>query len=315
VLARHAESLFWAGRAIERAESTARMLDVTYHTHLEALGQTGAWEDLLKVLHLDSAYAATERPLRPLAVMEFLVSDPDNPGTISNTVLQARENLRSVRELISTEVWETVNAFHLRLRERNLADEVRYQPHALCSFIKSECQALAGTSISTMPRDEGWNFLMLGWMLERAIMTCRLIDARYSQVVVGGGFHHWLSTLKAASGSEAFRRTYLGSMAGEDVVEFLLVSRVFPRSVLFCLRASDRELSLVDGGMTARSRPRRLLGRLVADVDFVDVHELLATDIHEYLHVLENNIRQVSEAVTTTYFRNSQESHLTVVRQ
>jgi uncharacterized alpha-E superfamily protein len=318
VLARHAESLFWAGRYIERAESTARMLDVTYHAHLELLSvrESAAWFDLLKVLNLDVAFSETEQPLRADTVTSFLVLDPVNPGTIRSNVALARENARAVRELISTELWESINAFHLRLQARDIGQDIAGEPHELYAMIKTSCQAVAGVSSETMPRDEGWNFMNLGWMLERAVMTCRLLAVRYSQLVEAGatgGFHHWVSTLKSASGSEAFRRRYRASMDPTDVVAFLLTSPQFPRSVLFSLQAAARALDRIEGREVPANRPQRMLGRLRSDVQYCDVEEVLEEGLGVYLSFIESQIRQVSEAVEVAYFRASDELSLHVL--
>jgi uncharacterized alpha-E superfamily protein len=312
MLARHAESLFWAGREIERAESTARMLDVTYHGLLEAMPWEAerSWMDLLKVLWLDRPFAELEQGVRAATVSEFLVFDPDNPGAIVSSVGAARENTRAARELISSELWEAVNSFHLELRSRNLRADVEARPHELYGFVKRSCQMVAGVAGETMPRDDGYRFLMLGWMLERAEMTCRLLDVRYSQLVTAGatgGFHHWLQTLKSASGSEAFRRRYRASMDPADVVEFLLMSRTFPRSVLFCLRSAENDLARLEAGNAALARPQRLLGRTRSDLEFLDTRELLEGDLHLFLDQLLNGVRQVAEAVAVQYFRNSLE--------
>lgn len=318
MLARHAESLFWAGRYIERAESTTRMLDVTYHTYLEGMSasDTAAWFDLLKILHLDLAFSASDRILTAESVSEFLVFDPDNPGTVRSTVAGARDNLRAVRELISTEFWEAINAFHLRMSARDLRSDIAGEPHELYAMVRTQCQALAGVANETMPRDEGWNFLSLGWMLERSVMTLRLLLVRYSQLVAAGasgGFHHWVATLKSASGSEAFRRRFRASMDPADVVAFLLLSSTFPRSVLFGLQTAERALLRIEGSDRMQSRPQRLLGRLRADVEFLDVGELLAGDLGIYLDKLERDIRQVAEAIETTYFRSSDEFSIHVI--
>jgi uncharacterized alpha-E superfamily protein len=314
MLARHAESLFWAGRQIERAESTARMLDVTYHGLLEAMPWEAqrSWMDLLKVLWLDRPFAELDTAVRASAVSEFLVFDPENPGSIVSEVGLARENARAARELISSELWEAVNSFHLELRARNLRADVEGRPHELYGFIKRSAQMIAGVAGETMPRDDGWRFLMLGWMLERAEMTCRLLDVRFSQLVTAGatgGFHHWLQTLKSASGSEAFRRRYRASMDPADVVEFLLLSRTFPRSVLFCLRSAESDLARLEAGSSALARPQRLLGRTRSDLEFLDTHELLdgGLHLHVFLDQLLAGIHQVAEAVALQYFRSAQE--------
>jgi uncharacterized alpha-E superfamily protein len=141
-------------------------------------------------------------------------------------------------------------------------------------------------------------------------MTCRLLDVRYSQLVTAGatgGFHHWLQTLKSASGSEAFRRRYRASMDPADVVEFLLLSRTFPRSVLFCLRAVENDLARLEAGNAALARPQRILGRTRSDLEFLDTHELLQGDLHVFLDQMLSGVRQVAEAVALQYFRSAQE--------
>ncbi len=315
MLARHAESLFWAGRQIERAESTARMLDVTYHGLLEAKPWEAkrSWMDLLKVLWLDRPFAELERGVRAGTVSEFLVFDKDNPGSIVSCVGQARENARAARELVSTELWEALNSFHLELRSRNLRTDVEVRPHELYGYVKRSCQTIAGVAGETMSREDGWRFLMLGWMLERAEMTCRLLDVRYSQLVTAGatgGFHHWLQTLKSASGSEAFRRQYRASMNSADVVEFLLLAPNFPRSVLFSLRSAENDLARLEAGSPQLARPQRLLGRTRSDLEFLDARELLDGNLHLFLDQLLNGIGQVTESVAIQYFRSATEHDL-----
>ena len=311
MLARHAESLFWTGRYIERAEDTARLLDVTYHGLLEAAPTEAAraWADVLAVLRLSADFEQRNTACDAVSVSQYLVSDHDNPGSIVSAVARARENLRSVRELITTELWESVNRFHLDMRARNLRLDIEREPYELYRFVKRHCQTVAGVATETMPRDDGWRFLQVGWMLERAEMACRLLDVRYSgepQV----GFHHWLSTLKSASASEAYRRVYRGSMDPADVLEFLLLSRQFPRSVLYSLRRAEDELGILGGGDESLSRPERLLGRIRADLEYRDVHEILSEGVPRYLDRLQRGVRQVAEACAIEYFRNSMEIDL-----
>jgi uncharacterized alpha-E superfamily protein len=310
MLARDAESLFWAGRYLERAESTARLLDVTYHSLLETAPaeEAAAWQGVLSAVRLDQGFAKTGRPLTAAAVSEFLVHDADNPGSILAAVEQARENARTVREQLSTELWESLNSFGLQLRGRNLQADLEFQPHELYGLVRRQCQTVAGVATETMARDEGWRFFVLGWNLERAEMACRLLSVRYRQLSPTS-FHEWLATLRSASALEAYRRQYRASMDPVDVVEFLLLSRTFPRSVLFSLRTARNELDrlAVEGEM---SRPRRQLGRVCAGLEFADVRELMSGDLGQELFVVEEGIRQVALSVATQYFSNSHEFDL-----
>ncbi len=316
MLARHAESLFWAGRYIERAEDTARMLDVTYHGLLEVTVAGTArrwWRDLLVVHRLRDDFAARHgNTIDAATVSAYLVRDPENPSAISTAVAQVRENAHSVRDLISTDVWEAVNQFHLELQARDLAEDLDEQPSQLYAFVKRGCQTIAGVAAETMPRDEGWRFLNLGWMLERAEMMCRLLDVRYAQLTAAGphDFHQWLLTLKSASAAEAYRKAYRASMDPNDVVEFLLLSPTFPRSVLFCLRAAEHELNRLTP-TSDLTRPQRALGRLRADLEFQDVSELLRGDVHPFLDDVQAEVGRVAVAVADLFFRDAvgQELH------
>ncbi|MFA9445519.1 alpha-E domain-containing protein [Egicoccus sp. AB-alg6-2] len=321
MLARLAENLFWAGRYVERAEDAARMVDVTYHTLLESSSAevTAPWGQLLDVLHLRAVYG--DRPVEPAAVIQFLVLDRDNPGSITTSILRARENARSVRELISSELWEAVNNLHLSLASRDLRRDLADQPYELFGMIRRACMGIYGVASETMPRDEGWRFMALGRVLERAEMTCRLIDVRYQQLeelagpsrrLTGGDgarprgadradFHHWIAVLKSASAFEAYRRRYRSSMDPADVVEFLLLEPDLPRSVVFCLSGAMHQLQALSQG--GPSRAVRALGRVTASLQYRDVAELFELGLHPFLDEVQERVADVSEAVADEFFR------------
>ncbi|MGA1077756.1 MAG: alpha-E domain-containing protein [Nitriliruptoraceae bacterium] len=325
MLARLAAHQFWARPYVERAEDTARMVDVTYHSLLEspfvAAGPT--WGQLLDVLHLRAAWeeravgeggGAGGADVDAGAVVRFLVLDRANPGSIAAATARARENVRSVRELVSSELWEAVNDLHLELAGRDLEREVAERPGEVLRLVRDEAMAIYGIASETMPRDAGWRFLALGRLIERAEMTCRLIDVRYGQLDVlrgargpdvpaaDGGFHHWVAVLKSASAFEAYRRRYRASTAPADVIEFLLLADDLPRSVLYALNASMRQLEALTDGRP--SRALRLLGRTTSALAYRDVAELLDEDLHEFLEDVQARIQQVAEAVADEFFRH-----------
>ena len=318
MLARLAENLFWAGRYIERAEDTARMVDVTYHTLLESPPQetTHAYSQLLQVLHLTAAYQASgggDRAVTPEEVIAFLVRDPANAGSIVSSVSYARENARSVRELISSELWEAVNHLHFTLRARDLDADLADQPFELFRIVKQSCQTVSGVALETMPRDDAWRFLTLGRQLERAEMTCRLLNVRFGQLVdysAPVAFHHWIAVLKSASGLEAFRKRYRASMDPSEVVEFLLLAPDFPRSVRFALETAERQLDHL-GGRTGRAT--RLLGRTRASLQYRDVSELMDEGLHPFLDQLQDEVAAVADAVAVEFFRQSPEGSMYAV--
>jgi uncharacterized alpha-E superfamily protein len=331
MLARLAENLFWAGRYVERAEDAARLVDVTYHTLLESASVEveASWAQLLDVMHLRALYG--ERQVDPASVVRFLVLDRDNPGSVTSSVERARENARSVRELISSELWEAVNDLHLALRSRDLARDLADQPSELFGMVRRASMTIYGVASETMPRDEGWRFMALGRLLERAEMTCRLIDARYGQLEALAGpsrrlagdtgdlprgadrtdFHQWIAVLKSASAFEAYRRRYRSSMDPADVVEFLLLEPDLPRSVVFCLTSSMRQLEVLSGGRP--SRAVRLLGRTVASLQYRDVSELFEVGLHGFLDTVQEEVAQVADAVADEFFRYHQAGSLQAI--
>lgn len=320
MLARLAENLFWAGRYTERAEDTARMVDVTYHTLLESPeGEVAhAWHQLLDVLHLRASYPGSLED--PEEVMRFLVLDPTNQGSITAAIAQARENVRSVRELVSSEMWEAVNELHLVLASRDLERELADEPYELFRTVRRMSMTIYGVGSETMPRDDGWRFMALGRLLERAEMTCRLIDVRYAQLEAITGpsrrlagatgeaargpdrsdFHHWIAVLKSASAFEAYRRRYRASMDPADVVEFLLLEPDLPRSVLFCLRSAMSQLEVLCDGEPMLAM--RQLGRATASLAYRDVSELFDVGLHELLGEVQDQVASVAAAIADSFF-------------
>lgn len=311
MLARLAENLFWAGRYLERAEDTARMVDVTYHTLLESPPRevAEAWLQLLDVLHLTPLYHELhdgDGRASSRTVIDFLVVDERNPGSILSSVTLARENGRSVRELVSSELWEAVNDLHLMMRSRDLRHDLAQQPYDLFQAIKQRCQTISGAAMETMPRDDAWGFLALGRQIERAEMTCRLLNVRYSQLVDGDAplaFHDWVAVLKSVSALEAFRKRYRASIDAVSVVEFLLLSREFPRSVLFALQTAETQLTHLSRG--ASSSASRQLGRVRASLQYRDVAELMTAGLPEFLDQVQERIAALSDRVAEEFFRHA----------
>jgi uncharacterized alpha-E superfamily protein len=313
MLARLAENLFWAGRYVERAEDIALLLDVTYHGLLESPPEeaSAAWGDLLQVLQVAAPFGASGRRYDDVDVSEFLVLEEQIPVSIISCVARTRENARSVRELVSSELWETINNFYLELQARDLHTDLAREPHELYDMVKLRCQTIYGVASETMPRDDGWRFMMLGRMLERAEMTCRLLNVRYAQLTASphAGFHDWVGVLKSASAFEAYRKSYRARMDPNHVVEFLLFSENVPRSVLFCLRAAESGLAKL-GPLGQVTRPQRLLGRVRAELEYRDIDDLLDEGLHDFLDRVQEQVWAVADAVADQFFRHELRSDL-----
>lgn len=311
MLARLAENLFWAGRHLVRAEDTARMVDVTWHVLLESppTEVAGAWEELLDVLHQTAGFHEWQAgrsgdlvAIRPEEVVRWLVAEPTNPGSVLSTATLARENVRSVRELVSSEVWETVNDLHLTLGRRDVGGELDDQPWDLFRTVKQLCQSVVGVAYETMPRDDAYRFLALGRALERAEMTCRLVSVRYPQLTEDPTFQHWSTVLRSVGALEAFRKRYRLSTDPRDVVAFLVLEPDLPRSVVFALdRAMDGlgRLGAPDG-LAARR-----LGRARAALQYRDIDDLLDIGLQDMLERIQVEIREVTDAISKDFFRHA----------
>lgn len=303
MLARTAEYLFWAGRYLERAESTARLLDVTYHRLLEVTPaeEYDAWSDVLVALGLEAIYVETGDPRSAAPVSEFLVSDRTNPGSIVTSISRARDNARGVREHLAMELWEALNSLHLNLGARDLQYDLAMQPYELYGFVRSGIQSVIGSATETWSREDAWRFFMLGLLLERAENSVRTLRVRHPRHQPDAP-QEWTATLRSASALQAYRRSYQ-QFDPAAMIELLLLSSTLPRSVLFSLRTAEEVFgSLSERPDDQRSVGLRLLGRVRAELEFADAAELAEGDLGEVLAVVETQVRDVASAVAAECF-------------
>jgi len=303
MLARHAEDLFWIGRYLERAEDTARLLNVTYHTSLESGTPTGVgdpWSELLTLLYLDEEGEGVDRS----RVARFVVADRANPGSIASLVGHARDNARGVREWLTTELWEEINSFHLELASMDLARALQARPYAVCELVRRRCETVVGVATVAMPRTEGYQFLTLGQLLERAGITARLLAVWHRRMLgMGGtaGFVEWTKVLRSASAYEAYLREHHAMFDGSRVIPFLLGSRELPRSVLYCLEVAERQLVSLARGPYGRSS-LRAMGRVRSLVEYVEPG-LGGEELAAWLTELESDIQRLGTLIEADFFR------------
>ena len=307
MLSRIAESLYWVGRYVERAEDSARLLDVQYHLLVEERrpNEVDICRALLAVMGVDPGTLGAAPTAA--AVTELLAGDPSYSGSITACIGAAWENARGARESLSSEIWETLNATHQQLpgRFRNSTGSAR---HELFQWIKDRAAAVTGLVDATLSRDDGWRFLVLGRSLERADMTARLLAACDEQT---WGLTAWTTALRCCSALEAFLRTYRRPVDGPTAVEFLLLDRLFPRSVYHVLGGAERRLAELDPGagrggdrVGVDDEARRLLGRVCAQFEFLRVEEALR-DLPRLLGKLQADCAEVHAAVARRYFRET----------
>lgn len=301
MLSRIAESLYWVGRYVERAEDTARILDVHVHRGLEdpSVEEDAACRGLLAVMGV----AAPPEPVDTSQLIDILGFDSASPASIAGALVAARENARSARDSISSEMWECLNATYNALPDV-IARVIGGSPHAFFAYVKERAAILAGLADSTMSRDDGWRFLVLGRSLERVDMTARLLSASFGDAA---GPSEWVTTLRCCSAHEAFLRTYRRRVEPDLVAEFLLLDRLFPRSAFHALGQAEECLAELQPGASRAGlddEARRILGRARTELEFRRVHELIA-DLPSYLASLQRSCSEAGDALAGRFFRQS----------
>ncbi len=316
MLSRVADSLYWMSRYLERAEHTARLIDVNLNLALDQspLAGAGRWAALLDSLKLPLEEEDGENgaDMDAYAVARFLTFDAKNSSSILACVASARENARQVRGQISSEMWEQLNRFYLTVRNADFDNVWQRQPYEFFRSIKEGIHFFQGITDSTMNHGEGWYFIQLGRYIERAVATTTLLDVHYrayltapaSSVEETGDYLEWVGLLKSCTAFEAFTKVYTADMMQPDrVAEFLVLNPEFPHSVRFAVDTIQASLQGIAGAAIARptGRVNRLAGRLHAALSYSHVDDLMADDIHAYLTDVRQRCADIHNAVFETY--------------
>ena len=295
MLSRTADHLFWMSRYMERAENTARMLDVNYQTALlpqsDAVAELG-WRGLLAISELTPDYTRRYGDIRPARLMEFMVADGDNPSSIFSCLRAARENARAVRGTLTTEVWETTNQTWLEFNKLLASGELRRDPASVFEWVKFRSHLSRGVVVGTMLQDEAFHFVRIGSFLERADNTARMLDVKFHDVdsdFYGQAddrdneyeFYHWSAILRSVSGFEVYRKVYRNVIQPEKVAELLILRSDMPRSLAHCMSRIVSNLRYVANANSGETLRRA--GRLESDLRFGRIDEILATGLHAFL--------------------------------
>ena len=303
MLSRIAESLFWIGRYLERAEDTARLLDVQIHQLLEdpTDAESIAPATLLSVM---GVLAPADRSLDLGEVTALLAFSSNQASSIVSSLRGARENARGIRESLSSEFWECLNATMVALNAR-VATAQAIGPHEFfrfALFVRERVAIAAGIADATMSRDDGWRFLVLGRSIERVDMTARLLAAQLNDP---RGISDWATTLRACSAYEAYLRTYRGEMSASNALEFLILDRYFPRSIYFSLAEAEKclaELERRESRSGAGDEAQRIIGRARAVLGYRTVDEIVR-EVSTLLASLQESCSEASGAIATHYFQ------------
>jgi uncharacterized alpha-E superfamily protein len=314
MLSRTADHLFWMARYMERAENTARMLDVNYQTSLlpQSADRTEqGWRGMLSISELTEDYARRYGAVDPGRVMHFMVRDEQNSSSIASCLRAARENARAVRGTLTTEVWETSNQTWLEFRRVLGESAFERDPGSVFEWVKFRSHLSRGVTVGTMLQDEALHFIRLGTFLERADNTARLLDVKF-QALAGDffgareedrarevDFYHWSAILRSVSGFEIYRKVYRNVIVPERVAELLILRPDMPRSLAACMNELVANLDLVANEESIETRRRA--GRLRSDVQFGRIDEILATGLHAYLTRFLDRINDIGVGISRDF--------------
>lgn len=309
MLSRTADHLFWMARYIERAEDLTRLLAVNFNALLEAQPDAAAqgWAPIVAVTGDDGLFTELLGAPTAASVIEFLLWHPLNPNAVVACVTRARENARSVREQISSEMWERINRLYFKVKEADRAAVLR-NPHEFSLLVRDGSQGFQGVTLTTMSHGEGYEFIRLGHHLERADKTTRILAAKYAYIrslppLSSETSLQLIALLRSCSAFEPFRRGRGAALEIEPVAEYLLLDRQLPRAVLFCIIRALQSLEIVSEGAPPRPEgARRILGRMRAELEYLDIADILGEPMEVFLTDLLLRLNAAADEVARSYF-------------
>ena len=298
MLSRIAESLFWIGRYIERSDGTARILDVHLQLLLEDpwIDEDTACRSLLSVMGSIPPDDDLEKVERQ-DVLARLAVDRTNSSSIAFSLQAARENARRAREIVSTELWETLNTTNSRMPRRLQSEKV----HEFFQWVRERSALAVGIVDSSTSRDEAWQFFTLGRSIERADMTARMLATRSLTEASGPS---WTTILRSCGAYEAYVRTYRGMPSSRNAAEFLLLDRLFPRSIIYSIQRAEECMSAIDPRADRVGHSNavlRALGRIRNDLEYSPITDILG-ELPEHMERVQTVTREASEAIRQRFF-------------
>ncbi len=313
MLSRVADSLCWMGRHIERAAFVSRLTN-SNHRILFDLPQADSdrgrrdWHKLVECLALESFFRKTGFERDFLSITEFLVWHPDNPSSIYSAIRSARENARAVREQISTEMWEQVNCLYWWMNSKASRQVYEKNPYDFFEYIHSEGQLFEGITNSTLRQGEAWDFIQLGKNLERADGTTRALDEKFHLLAQHHELLQSLSVLRICGAVQAYQQTFHSDVTPIQVAKLLILDASFPRSVIFCLRASDQALRRISGVQEGAfsNEAEKISGRLCSSLIYSRIEDLWSLSLHRTVDDLQAQMNALGIAIFATYINRKE---------
>lgn len=314
MLSRVANTFYWMVRQVERADNLARLIDVNQQLlldseRLDSERLSGFWRPIILSTGDDECFSALYDRAGSAEVIRFLTEDPRNPNSIVSCIGQARENARTVRDQLSDELWEEINSLYLFACSEEAARLVSSDPPRFYGRIRRAAETFIGIAASTIPRSEAWDFMDLGRHLERADKTTRFLDvASYLPGAGGAGDApssdalHWSAILRSCGALGAYRGLKRG-ISARGVVDFLVYSGLFPRSVRYCVERIDASLHRISGTPrgTFSNEAEREAGRLLAELNFGSAEDAFREGLHSCLDGLQERFNRIGDAIFESY--------------
>jgi len=315
MLSRVANLFYWTARYLERAENAARIVDVNAQLVLDLQvrqsDERKLWEPLVYVSGGQELYQKLYgETVTEQSVVDYMLFNRRNPSSVASGIATARENARCIRDQISGEIWEELNAFYLKLNEDDYAYYAQIGSGEYLNWIKTRIHLFYGVADSMIPRTDMWWFFQLGRFLERADNTSRILDVKYYMILpdlseVGSALDtlQWASVLRSCSGFEAFRKSRRGQLTLEGTLDYLVRDLAFPRSIAFSLGEARRALGCITVGTEfhARNEADRLLGVMQREIESAVMKNVLKSGLHEYLDDVQLKLGGIHSAVQDTF--------------
>ena len=316
MLSRVADSLYWVGRYLERAEHSSRLLNVELQLWIDQSPELGAgrWRFLLEALRAP----VMDGPVDPTHLVNTLVFSRANPSSTVSCIASARENLRHVREQCSTGMWEQLNRVYLNLIERRPEEGFILKSHDFFLFVLEGAYLFHGVTDATMSHGEGWQFIQLGRNVERADSLTKLLETHFRRVALpldnlieDAGYLEWVGLLRGCEAFEAYCKSHTAEIRPLRVAEFLLLNPEFPHSIRFSVDRINAALHLIaDLAERRAAPPTRIAGRLRAQLSFSQIEEIMSQDIHTYLQSVRKECADLHSAIHGIYFDYPLETEL-----
>jgi len=319
MLSRTADCLYWMARYTERAENTARMLDVNHQTSL--LPQPAgfleqSWKKLLTISKLEESFLEKYDVVTRENVLDFMIYETSNPSSIVSCLFAARENARVIRGRITSEAWETQNTTWLEL-QHILEARTQSDPSRLLEWVKHRCHLFRGVMHGTMLKNEAFYFMNVGTLLERADNTARILETKYEDPAAlkvlrtdkkNGAdgsdgdffdFYHWAALLRSVSAFEIYRQIYSDQVTPKQVAQLLIFNKQMPRSLVCCV---NELIPLISEVKNQQSKEiERLLGKLKASLDYSDIDEVFSQGLEEFIEEFLERINHIADEFSNAY--------------